>query len=209
MIGILDYGVGNVGAFLRIFHSNNIDAMPVKNPDDFNSINKLILPGVGSFDNSMNKLEVSGLRSELDNFVLNLKKPLLGVCIGMHMLGEKSEEGVLNGLGYINGAVKKIDFESSNQFTILPHMGWNDIIVKKNDSIWDNINLEQGFYFLHSYHFVAQRGEDILACSEYNSSFTCAIRYKNIYGFQFHPEKSLSNGVNLLKNFANKADVTS
>jgi glutamine amidotransferase len=203
VIGILDYGVGNVGAFLRIYHSNNIKAMAVSSPNDFDLTDKIILPGVGAFDSSMKKINSSGLRDPLDNFVLHHKKPILGVCIGMHMLGNFSEEGNLEGLNYINGHTKKITFSNEERPSILPHMGWNDIIVHKKDSIWTNINLEQGFYFLHSYHFVQEESELVLASSDYNNTkLTCAVKQNDIYGFQFHPEKSLSNGSNLLKNFA-------
>jgi imidazole glycerol-phosphate synthase subunit HisH len=202
MIGVLDYGVGNVGAFLRIYHSHNVDAMLVRAPDDFIQIDKIILPGVGSFDSAMEALNKSGLRDTLDGFVLTRNLPLLGVCIGMHMLGKYSEEGSAEGLSYIQGVTKKMSARNLNTSIQLPHMGWNDIKKVKFDPIWEGIDEEEGFYFLHSYCFAAEYGESVIGTSDYQGTFTCAVMSKNIYGFQFHPEKSLVNGTRLLLNFA-------
>ena len=204
MIGILDYGVGNVGAFLRIFHSQNIAAMPITDPADFEIVDKIILPGVGAFDSAMIKLNNSGLREALDHFVTNVKIPILGVCIGMHMLGSYSEEGSSQGLGYIRGYTKKFPVTTLNTPILLPHMGWNDIIIRKQELIWTDVNLEEGFYFLHSYYFVPEIEEETIAMSEYHIRFSCAVNSLNIFGFQFHPEKSLSNGIQLLRNFSEK-----
>jgi len=202
MIGVLDYGVGNIGAFLRIYHSHNVDAKPVSVPDDFNHIDKIILPGVGSFDSAMEALNKSGIRDTLDEFVLTRSLPLLGVCIGMHMLGKYSEEGSAEGLNYIQGRTKKISASSSNLSILLPHMGWNDIQKVQCDPIWSGIDEKEGFYFLHSYHFDTENKSSIIGTSDYNGAFACAIMSKNVYGFQFHPEKSLANGIRLLLNFA-------
>jgi imidazole glycerol-phosphate synthase subunit HisH len=202
MIGILDYGVGNVNAFLKIYKSLNIKAIPIKLKDDFKVINKIILPGVGSHDSTMKMLNLSGLRNDLDYSVKEKCLPLLGVCVGMHMLGKSSEEGKEPGLGYIDGVTKKFILSSDSIIKTLPHMGWNDISNAKNDFIWKNIDLMKGFYFLHSYYFSANNPTDIIATSNYENEFACAVKNKNIYGFQFHPEKSLSNGVELLRNFA-------
>tara|TARA_Y200000002_G_scaffold369152_1_gene362970 strand:- start:107 stop:724 length:618 start_codon:yes stop_codon:yes gene_type:complete len=202
MIGILDYGIGNVGAFLKIYKGLNIEAIPIKFKDDFKKINKIILPGVGSHDSAMQMLNSSGLRNDLDFHVKEKCIPLLGVCIGMHMLGESSDEGTEPGLGYIDGVTKKFVITSDSDIKSLPHMGWNDISNYKYDLIWDSVDLMKGFYFLHSYHFSAYNPADILATSNYGDEFVCAIKNKNVYGFQFHPEKSLSNGIKLLGNFA-------
>lgn len=203
MIGVLDYGVGNVGAFLRIFHNQNIPAIRVNSSTSFNQVEKMILPGVGAFDAAMSKLNSSGMRDLLDNFVLNLERPLLGVCIGMHMLGNSSEEGVAKGLCYIEGATKKLSKNSSKHPYFLPHMGWNDIVADTHDPIWDGVDLEQGFYFLHSYGFFPASSDTSIGVSDYYGEFVCAVKSKNVYGFQFHPEKSLTNGIRLLTNFAN------
>jgi glutamine amidotransferase len=206
MIGVLDYGVGNVGAFLRIFHSQNIEAIRIKESNDFCNIEKIVLPGVGAFDSAMDKLNRSGLRSGLDDFVLGQGKPLLGVCIGMHMLGLTSDEGIAEGLGYIKGHTTYMKADDlCNPNILLPHMGWNDVSTLGDSSIWDDVDLEQGFYFLHSYTFKATDPKSVIGVSTYHNEITCAVRSDNIYGFQFHPEKSLGNGVQLLINFATKA----
>ena len=198
MIGILDYGIGNVGAFQRIFHSQNIKSISVNAPSDFKKISKIIIPGVGAFDGAMKALNESGLRDNLDRFALEQKRPVVGICIGMHMLGNHSEEGSLEGLGYIKGYTKILD-RKSDMNILLPHMGWNDIIVEK-EKIWTGIDLQQGFYFLHSYCYIPEQQEDTIGKSEYSEEFSCAVKSKSVYGFQFHPEKSLANGIQLLKN---------
>ena len=202
MIGILDYGVGNVGAFLRIFHSHNVDATPIQSNSDFNRIDKIILPGVGSFDSAMGRLNKSGLRENLDEFVQNRNYPLLAVCIGMHMLGSSSDEGSSEGLGYINGKTKKIIASNENDKILIPHMGWNSIIKSIDDPVWSDIEKDEGFYFLHSYYFEPECKKTIIGTSDYHGNFACAVKSKKVYGFQFHPEKSLSNGIQLLLNFA-------
>ena len=205
MIGVLDYGVGNVGAYLKIFHGQNIPVMPIRSPNDFQLVDKIILPGVGSFDSAMRKLNESGLRETLDHAVLKDHKPLLAVCIGMHMLGRSSEEGSLSGLGYIAGVTKKLTHSFTGKALILPHMGWNDIFMVQEVDIWEGISAPEGFYFLHSYGFCPDTITSIIGTSYYGVDFACAVRLSNIYGFQFHPEKSLSNGLRLLRNFAEQA----
>ena len=205
MIGILDYGVGNVGAYLKIFHSQNISVMPIRSAKDFDLVDKIILPGVGAFDSSMMKLNDSGLRETLDEMVLNQNKPLLAVCIGMHMLGNQSEEGSLPGLGYIAGVTKALPRIVNNNALMLPHMGWNEIGILRDDDLWTGINTREGFYFLHSYAFSPDCVEATIGTSDYGISFACAVKSSNIYGFQFHPEKSLSNGLRFLRNFAEQA----
>jgi imidazole glycerol-phosphate synthase subunit HisH len=202
LIGVLDYGVGNVSAFLRAFYLNDVPAKAVSSPDDYESVSKLILPGVGAFDSAMGKLNNSGLRNKLDYLVMEENTPLLGVCIGMHMLGRASAEGNLDGLGYISGVTEKLQRKTNNEVMVLPHMGWNDVSVPREDDIWEGINLKEGFYFLHSYAFLPDQSNSTIGYSVYSESFACAIRSSNVYGFQFHPEKSLSNGIKLLTNFA-------
>ena len=201
MIGILNYGVGNVGAYLKIFHSQDIPVMPIGSASDFRLVDKIILPGVGAFDSAMRKLNKSNLRDALDNAVLHEKKTLLAVCIGMHMLGDSSQEGSLSGLGYIAGFTKELTSPLKGESLKLPHMGWNEITIK-NEGIWKGINVTEGFYFLHSYAFYPDVEADIIGTCNYGLNFSCAVKSSNIYGFQFHPEKSLSNGIRLLKNFA-------
>lgn len=206
MIGVLDYGVGNVGAFIRIFHSQNIEAIAIKESVDFINVDKILLPGVGAFDTAMSKLNNSGLRDALDDAVLDQKKPLMGVCIGMHMLGVASDEGALEGLGYLQG--RTVHMKNLDMLTpefLLPHMGWNDISIRNMNPIWDGVDLDQGFYFLHSYTFRPSDLKSVIGVSTYYNEIVCAVNFRNIYGFQFHPEKSLQNGIHLLSNFALKA----
>lgn len=203
MIGIVDYGLGNLSAFANIYKQLNLPFKAVKTAADFQSVDKLILPGVGAFDYAMKLLNDSGMRETLDDLVLDKKIPVLGVCVGMQIMANSSEEGCMPGLGWVAGNVKKIDVTKLNHKPTIPHMGWNQVRATKDVDIFSGIDYEQGFYFLHSYYFDADYPQDVLAVSEYAGEFVCAVHKENIYGFQFHPEKSLLNGVSLLKNFAN------
>ena len=201
MIGVIDYGLGNIKAFLNVYKKLNIPATKIKNKKDFEKISKVILPGVGSFDQAMNKLNNSGLRDELENKVLHHNIPILGICVGMQMLADSSEEGSLNGLGWINGNVKKFDITNIPYKTKIPHMGWNNIIPNESNLIMKGFNNDSKFYFLHSYYFECKNEKNIISETYYGEKFSSAINKKNIFGVQFHPEKSHNNGVNLLKNF--------
>ena len=201
MIGILNYGAGNVGAILKSFKILNIQATLINHPEDFDKCSKIILPGVGSFDEVMLKLNNSGLLNELNNQVLNKKKYVLGICVGMQVMGSSSDEGTLNGLNWIDGCVKKFDIKKIKQKPYLPHMGWNSIHKKINHPILDDINLNLGFYFVHSYYFKPNLSENILSSTYYSNDFCSSIIKENIIATQFHPEKSHSNGLKLFKNF--------
>lgn len=200
MIGIIDYGSGNIQAIRNIYKRLKIQTFIVKVPKDVSLATKLILPGVGAFDEAIGKLDQSGLRNALDRAVLQNKIPVMGICVGMQIMADSSEEGTLKGLGWISGSVKCFDV---NQMTIvpkLPHMGWNEISSKH--SIFEGIDKKIGFYFLHSYFFKAESKKNVIATSCYQHDFDCAINNENIFGFQFHPEKSHSNGIRLFKNFS-------
>lgn len=200
MIGIIDYGVGNIKAFSNIYIQLNIPFKVVKNIDDFMGVNKLILPGVGSFDHAMISLQNSGMKEKLDELVLEKETPIIGICVGMQMLAKSSEEGTLNGLGWIDGIVKKFD-KSKIKNAPLPHMGWNNLILEKKNKIFDNLEENPRYYFLHSYYFECNNKEDVIATATYGEKFDCMVNHKNIYGIQCHPEKSHHNGIKLLKNF--------
>lgn len=202
MIGIVDYGSGNIQAIQNIFTKLKIQTFFVSNPDDLHKADKIILPGVGAFDEAMTQLENSGMKDALNHFALLQKKPVLGICVGMQVMAKSSDEGVMQGLGWFDATVKKFD-ESKIPFKPkLPHMGWNEIQPMQESPLLKGIDLEKGFYFIHSYYFDAHDTKDILLESNYGEVFSCAIRKDNIFGFQFHPEKSHSNGINLFKNFA-------
>lgn len=199
MVGIIDYGLGNIMAIRNIYLKEKIPVKLIKNCDDFDKVTHIILPGVGSFDNAMNLLNSSGLKKQLDNLVLNKKIPVLGICVGMQILGLKSDEGKLSGLGWINGNVIKFKNTSNKKFRI-PHMGWNSI-DPKNINLFKGLNNNSHFYFLHSYYFELLENNNTIAKTNYINSFSSAINLNNIYGVQFHPEKSHNNGITILKNF--------
>ncbi len=201
MIGVLDYGLGNVQAFLTNYKRLGINALRLRDKDSINKVDKLILPGVGSFDHAVTKLNESGLRDAIEHAVISRKVPILGICVGMQILSHESEEGKMSGLGWIDGKVKYLR-SSNNSSLILPHMGWNNInVVKENILLGDELD-NSSFYFLHSYFFECANEENIIAKTEYGKDFASIICDKNIYGIQCHPEKSHLSGYTLLKNFA-------
>ena len=203
MIGILDYGVGNVQAFCNVYTELSLPFKKILNEADFDNVSHIILPGVGSFDYAMTKLNESGLREKLDYLVLNKKTPVLGVCIGMQMMGLSSEEGIQPGLGWLDAISKKITFNFSDDSDTLPlpHMGWNTINILQTSNILKGIALNEHFYFLHSYFLSCNNRNIILAETNYGNTVTSIVRQDNIYGIQQHPEKSHDAGIKLLRNF--------
>ena len=202
MIGIIDYGMGNIKAFSNIYKQLDIPHKIITSKEHFKDVEKIILPGVGAFDHAMSQLNRSGLFDALNDLVLNQKKPVLGVCVGMQMMANCSEEGVLNGLGWIDATVNKFNKEELNNKP-LPHMGWNSVNQIASNPLFKDIDVNSRFYFLHSYYFNSASKEHSIALTKYGSQFTCAIGQDNIFGVQFHPEKSHHNGMQLLKNFSN------
>jgi len=203
MITVVDYGIGNTRAFINIYESLHIPVKIAGNKKDLQNAEKLILPGVGSFDYAMKNLEESGMKETLNQLVLEAKIPVLGVCLGMQMMAESSEEGNCEGLGWIKGIVKKIDIEKVQHQRKLPHMGWNEVRFVKENLLIDEVDNGSFFYFLHSYYIDCYKKDEILAVSEFAGEFASAVHTGNIYGTQFHPEKSHSYGEKLLFNFAN------
>lgn len=202
MIAIINYGSGNVRAIGNIYDRLNIDYRIVENISEFpRDTTRIILPGVGAFDETMQSLNISGFRNLLEKKVLEEKIPVLGICVGMQILSEGSEEGALAGLGWIKGRVKKFDIDKLMFKPKIPHLGWNSIKSERESKILESIDMETGFYFIHSYYFQCDDNSDILATTDYGDNFTSAINRDNIYGTQFHPEKSHRNGIALLKNF--------
>ena len=199
MIAIIDYGLGNVKAFANVYKKLNVPARIANKVEDLDNITKIILPGVGAFDFAMQMLESSGMRKCLNYMVLNDSVPVLGVCVGMQMLANSSDEGHLPGLGWINGEVKKFDQNSCS----VPHMGWNTIKPVVFTGLFYGLDENSRFYFLHSYYFRCSSDENIIASTEYYGEFTSAVASGNVYGVQFHPEKSHEWGIRLLENFAN------
>ncbi len=202
MIAIIDYGLGNVLAFKNVFNRLNVPVAVAKSPNDLAGATRLILPGVGSFDYAMKEFDRSGLREAVEHLVLGSEIPILGVCVGMQMLARSSDEGESQGLGWIDADVKKFDTSRMQRVIHLPHMGWNDVIPVANGNLFRGLEEGARFYFLHSYYFQCHNPTNVLATSGYGMQFSSAVRRNNIYGVQFHPEKSHQFGSQLLKNFA-------
>jgi glutamine amidotransferase len=201
VITLIDYGLGNIQAFANIYTRLGIPVAVAKTVAQLATADKLILPGVGSFDWAMTRLQESGMRECVDDLVLNKKRPVLGVCVGMQMMARSSEEGKLAGLGWIEGEVKRFDERGFAQQTHLPHMGWNDVSPSSEECLFKGMPSAR-FYFLHSYYFAPAHSDAVLARTDYNGPFASAVRSGNVFGTQFHPEKSHQWGIQLLKNFA-------
>lgn len=201
MITLVNYGLGNIQAFANIYKRLNIPVVVAERTDELTGATNIILPGVGAFDWAMTRLEKSGMRACLDDLVLVQKRPVLGICVGMQIMARRSDEGELAGLGWIDAEVRKFDEATFTQKTHLPHMGWNDVLPTTTDSLFRAMETPR-FYFLHSYYFLPKDPNEVLAITDYNGPFASAVRSANVYGTQFHPEKSHHWGIQLLKNFA-------
>jgi glutamine amidotransferase len=202
VISIVDYGVGNIQAIANIYKRLNIPVRIARTAEELAGAERLILPGVGAFDWAMARLNRSGMRGVLDDLVLSQGKPVLGICVGMQMLAKRSDEGALDGLGWIDGEVRKFDRAPPSQRAYLPHMGWNDVEPQCLERLFKDIGATGRFYFLHSYYFAPKDQNMILGVTDYGGTFASCVRAGNIYGVQFHPEKSHQWGIQLLKNFA-------
>ena len=201
MIKIVDYGLGNVLAFHNVFKRLGIPVAVARSAADLSDATRVILPGVGAFDQAMQLLDESGMRGALDELALGQKIPVLGVCVGMQILAQRSDEGTSPGLGWIDGQVK--GFKSLDRADLmLPHMGWNDVNPAVGHPLFLGLETDALFYFLHSFYFQCARPQDAAATSTYGTEFSCAVSKDNIHGVQFHPEKSHHFGAQLLKNFA-------
>lgn len=202
MIVIIDYGMGNPGSILNMIRKVGGDAVISSDKTVIENASKLILPGVGAYDNAMNKLTELDLKDVIINTVKNDKVIFLGICLGMQLLMDRSEEGDLPGLGLVEGEVKKFRFDQGVNLKV-PHMGWNIVHYKNDNFLFEGLNEEQRFYFVHSYYVECKNDENILTIAEYGFKFTCGIQKRNVYGVQFHPEKSHKFGMNFFKNFIN------
>lgn len=202
MITIIDYGLGNIRAFVNVYERLNIKTKIARTADEITGAEKIILPGVGAFDYAMSQLNASGMRDELEKQVVINKVPVIGICVGMQMLARSSDEGRLPGLGWVDGEVRMFDPELIPYKTRLPHMGWNSMTPVKENHLLNGFDGPMRFYFLHSYYFICHQDDDVIATTHYGITYASAINRGNVYGIQFHPEKSHSNGIRLLHNFA-------
>jgi glutamine amidotransferase len=200
MISIIDYGMGNIGSLINMFGLLGEEVSVVNNKHDVLKATKLVLPGVGSYKAAMQRInEIKGLREALDTKALNHQIPILGVCLGMQLLTESSQEGPAEGLGWIPGKTKR--FEKIGEIKI-PHMGWNEVKVVNKNTFTESINDESKFYFVHSYYVDVHDKQNRLLTTDYGIRFDSAIIRENIIGVQFHPEKSHKHGMKLLGSFA-------
>jgi glutamine amidotransferase len=202
MITIVDYGLGNIRAFLNVYRRLNIEVRTATTAEDLQEASKVILPGVGAFDHAMERLTTSGMRETLDDLALRRRVPILGVCVGMQILGRGSDEGRLPGLGWMDARVRALGSLMSGETLPVPHMGWNDVRPVSPTRLFHGLDRDARFYFLHSYYFQCDREEDAIAVASYGRDFACAANAANVYGVQFHPEKSHHYGARLLQNFA-------
>jgi imidazole glycerol-phosphate synthase subunit HisH len=197
---IVDYGMGNVGSILNMLKRIGIAARLASSAVEIRQAERLILPGVGAFDTGMQHLQDSGLIDVLNHKVLEEQVPTLGICLGMQLLMRGSEEGVRPGLGWVAGTTVRFPGDVVGGLKV-PHMGWNSVQVCRNDSLFRNLEQGARFYFVHSYHAVCERQDDVLAWTTHGMRFASSVQHGNIVGTQFHPEKSHRYGVQLLKNF--------
>jgi glutamine amidotransferase len=208
MIVIIDYGLGNLNSILNKFERMGFNAIISSDIEDIEKAEKLILPGVGSFNAGMENLRKQNLISILNKKVISDKIPILGICLGMQLFTKKSEEGNVNGLGWIDAETKRFEFERRDITFRIPHMGWNTIKIKTESSLLEKIDENSKFYFVHSYHVFCNDENDIIAKTNYGYDFPSIIQKGNIFGIQFHPERSQKIGLNLLKNFAGDSNIT-
>lgn len=202
MIAVVDYGLGNVASFLNMYKRMNIPAKSARVVDDLDGIDRFVLPGVGAFDHAMDLLDDSGMRTALDELALVKKVPVLGVCVGMQMMADDSDEGKRPGLGWVSGRVRGFVTEPEVARLPLPHMGWNDVTPQPSSALFGGLETGARFYFLHSFFFDCASRKNVEAEARYGVDFSCAVRSGNVHGVQFHPEKSHHFGAALLRNFA-------
>lgn len=202
VIVVIDYGMGNIGSVLNMLKKVGATAQPSSDPAVIKEAEKLILPGVGAFDNGMQNLQDKGLIDILNEKVLAQQTPILGICLGVQLFSRRSEEGTLPGLGWVAADTIRFQFPQNGNNLKIPHMGWNYIEIRRDNALLTGFDDPPRFYFVHSYHVACDHADDVLATSHYGLDFTAAVWRGNIMGTQFHPEKSHKFGLKVLANFA-------
>ena len=200
MIGIIDYGMGNLGSVKKKLDRIGAESVISSKPDVLAACKKLILPGVGHFGMAVEELKERELWDFLHESVLAEKKPILGICLGMQLMAASSEEGDAEGFGWINGKVVRFDLDNTVRHKI-PHMGWNSVTIEKKSELFNGLPPDAQFYFVHAYHLECRDQTDVLNKTDYGKTFVSAVQKENIIGVQYHPEKSHDAGELLLRNF--------
>jgi len=201
MIAIINYGLGNLTSIKNMCKRIGVDAEITGDFEKIASADKLILPGVGHFKKGMENLHTLGMKDLLDTLVLKEKKKILGICLGAQLMTQHSEEGDVDGLDWVDATTNRFDTTGLKGLKV-PHMGWRNIIPKNNSALWNDLPEDPRFYFVHSYHFKFRQPDEIIATAIYGYEFACAFQKDNIYGAQFHPEKSHKFGMKVLENFS-------
>lgn len=201
MISVVDYGVANLGSMLNMLRKVGAAARLVATPGELAEATRIVLPGIGAFDHGMAALGERGFIEPLRDKALVERVPLLGVCLGMQMLGLGSEEGSRPGLGLIPMRCQRLRMPEGSRLRV-PHMGWNTLVPRRASPLLEGLDADSRFYFVHSYHAVCEREDDVLATSHYGNDFVSVVEHGNVRGVQFHPEKSHRYGMALLRNFA-------
>ena len=202
MITIVDYGMGNLGSIRNMLKKIGVESEITAEPARIAAATKLVLPGVGAFDAGMENLEKSGLVPLLNERVRDAEVPVLGICLGMQLMTRSSGEGERRGLGWVDA--KSLRFVPADARLKVPHMGWNVARPVRGDALLEALPDESRFYFVHSYYVACERPEDVLLTTHYGSEFHSGFRHGNVWGVQFHPEKSHRFGMHLLRNFAER-----
>jgi len=201
MIAVINYGLGNLTSIKNMFARLGVDAVITDDKQKIRDASKLLLPGVGHFKKGMTNLHETGLYEILNTEVKEKGKPILGICLGAQLMTKHSEEGDIDGLGWVDAVTVKFDKDRLNNLPI-PHMGWSDIQVQNESELWAGLQPEPRFYFVHAYHFLFEEQREVTATSKYGYEFACAFKKGNVYGAQFHPEKSHKFGMKVLENFS-------
>ncbi|MCB0696266.1 MAG: imidazole glycerol phosphate synthase subunit HisH [Chitinophagaceae bacterium] len=201
MVAIINYGLGNLTSIQNMFRRLGIDCVITNDENEIRNASRLLLPGVGHFKRGMSNLEESGLVGLLNELVIEQKKPILGICLGAQLMTKHSDEGDVDGLGWVDAKTVKFDAAKLNNLPV-PHMGWTDIKVTRSCPLLEGIPDEPRYYFVHSYHFAFEEPSEVIATSVYGYEFACAFNKGNVYGAQFHPEKSHKFGMKVLENFS-------
>lgn len=198
MVVIVNYGVGNLSSVQNMLLKAGAKSKISSDPQEILAADKLLLPGVGHFDYGMKMLNDSGLRGALDRYAFELRRPVLGICLGAQILGLSSEEGDAPGLGWLDMRCRRLPQTTGIR---VPHMGWNEVKLKRASVLFANVDVDARYYFVHSYYMDCTSEVDVIGTCHHGIDFVCAVQHDNIFGVQFHPEKSLRHGLALMRAF--------